>query len=179
MDSRISSTQLEMLPASGLTLKLYPCNSLIAIYSVFFLLLVLSTFLIPLLLWQQLILLIGLSWYGQFMFKKHLLFSHSEAINKLVFTELDWVYIELNNAQIIKADIQRDSLLTEHLVIINFRMRAIRGFFPDIFNHRSVILTANTVNAENFRRLKRYLRLVSFAKIERQIAEDEKTIRDD
>jgi len=175
MDSRILSTQLEKLPASGLTLKLHSCSWLNAIYSVFFLLLLITIFLLPVLLWQQLILITGLCCYGQFMFRKHLLFRHPESVNKLVFTELGWCFIELNNSHIIKADIQRDSILTEYLVIINLRDQDLRSFIPGFLKGYSVSLTANSVGADDFRKLKRYLRLISFAKLEQQSAEDEKT----
>ena len=57
MDLKILSTQLEQLPANGLTLKLKASGWLIAIYSLFFILLVLAIMQLPLLLWQSFLLL--------------------------------------------------------------------------------------------------------------------------
>lgn len=173
MDSGRSSTQFEKLPSSGLTVKLSPCYWLLGIYGLLFLLLVTSVILSPLPPWQQLILVFALCTYGQHLFRKHLLFMLPESVRQLVFTEFDWCYVQFNQGRIIKGNIQRDSIVSEHLVILNLRAQHDLGIFPGVFKRFSVTLTANTVGAEAFRSLKRHLRLLSFAKAETLKAKSE------
>lgn len=190
MDSGILSTQSEKLPAYGLALELkktFIFNGIFAlsdilnlVYMLFFLLLLSALYLLPSLplfstsLAQFFCLAVILVWYGWLLFSKHFLLNHPFSIKKMVFTELGWCYVELKNSQIFKADICSDTILTEHLVILNLTQRLndhpeksflsrIRNF--SFFNHHSVLLTADRLGRNKFRELKRHLRFISFTKI--------------
>ena len=193
MDLGILSTQLEKLPASGLTLELKQTDifsvcscfngglsyALILVYLLFFLVLLTALFLLSLSplfssFWGQfLCLAVILVWYCQQLFRKHFLLSHPHSIQRLVFTELDWCYVQLKNSQVIKAEINQDTILTEHLVILNLTERNLSDcsestFFSRIrhfnyFNTHSVFLTADRLDSKKFRDLKRYLRFISFS----------------
>lgn len=195
MDSGILSTQLEKLPAYGLTLELkgpVVINGslglsyiLSLVYLLFFLLLLSALYLLPLSplfstsLGQFFCLAVILVWYCRQLFNKHFLLKHPFSIQKLVFTELGWCYVELKNSQIFKADICSDTILTEHLVILNLTERAPEELclkdcpaspFASIikkfrfFNKYSVLLTADRLDSNKFREIKRHLRLISFSK---------------
>ena len=196
MDLGILSAQLEKLPASGLRLELkcpdifsgcFGCSgfkgglsyALILVYLLFFLLLFTALYCLPLLplfssFWVQfLCLALVLVWYCQQLLRKHILLNHPHSIKKLVFTELGWCYVQLKNSQIFKADINKDTILTEHLVILNLTERNLRDysestFFSRIrhfsfFNKHSVLLTAGRLDSKKFRDIKRHLRFISFS----------------
>jgi len=167
MDSGILSTQSEKLPASGLTLELNRIPSFImGIYIVFFLLIFIVCYLLTIQFWLFSGVAFVIALYGQFLFRKKLLRNHPDAIKKIVFTELSWCFMLLNNSQIIKADIEPDSILTEHLIILNLNGHSQRNSLSNFFNHYSVLLTASEVGGEKFRQLKRHLRLINFSKKE-------------
>lgn len=182
MDLGILSKQLETLPASGLVVELKNhFHFLDLTYLLFFLVLLFSVFLLPIVFWQATIISIFLFWYCLQLFRRHILLSHPLAINKLVFTELGWCYVQLHNQKIYKADIRSDTILTEHLVILNLTKRdfifdlkqrehIFYGLMSTIkkhqlFNHSVVILTADRLGCDVFRNVKRHLRLVDFIKI--------------
>ena len=92
--------------------------------------------------------------------------THPLAIKKLLFTELGWCYITLNNGRIVKAGIKTDTIATEYIVILNLYGQSDQSALAAFFNNYSVILTAQEVGEEPFRQLKRYLRLINFSKKE-------------
>ncbi len=117
--------------------------------------------------------------YGQRLFRKHLLLNHPAAIKKMVFTELGWCYIQLNDSKIFKADIKRNTILTEHLVILNmieqpgeeasgtnFRLKIRHLFF---LNQYSIFLTRDQLGATKFRDIKCYLRFINYIKKEESL----------
>lgn len=182
MDSGILSVQSEKLPASGLMLEL-KCPLfgerhfgfsyfLSVIYFLFFLLLLYSVYSLPLLPFfpslvvQFLCIAMLLVWYFQYLFRKHFLLTHPFSINKIVFTELGWCYVQLNNSRTFKADIESDTILSEHLVILVLKGRKLKGWRRKMyFNNFSVLLTADRLNNDKFREIKRHLRFISFTKI--------------
>ena len=89
--------------------------------------------------------------------------THPDSIKKLIFTELEWCYVQLNNQQIFKAYIQRHTILSEYLVILNLKSKKELTLFPLIYNY-SVFLNADNIGYEKFREVKRYLRLFQFEK---------------
>lgn len=165
MDSGILSTHTQNLPASGLALELTRVPSFImGIYLVFFLLLLsacyLSTSIFSLFLFTMILIIA----YGQLLFRKNLLRKHPSAIKKIVFTELGWCYVQLNNGRTIKADIDVDSILTEYLIILNLNEHSEDSRNLHFLKYHSVLLTANELGSEKFRKIKRHLRLISFSK---------------
>lgn len=160
MDLRILSTPLEKLPTSGLTLEFKPSKILIGIYSVFLFLLLVAIFISPVILWQRLVMLLIVFWSVQVIFRKYLLLNHPRAIQKLVLTELDWCYVQLKNAQIFKATFLADTVVTEHLVILNLEFNLEKNVLLKCFNRYSVIISAQTLGPDQFRDFKRYLRLL-------------------
>jgi len=113
------NNELDKLPASGLILQLRPVSCLFWIYVCFFSLIILSVLILPVDLWQKIIILLILSVFFQLILRKDLLLKHPQAIQKLVLTELDWCFIQFNNDQLVKANILPNTILTEHLVILN------------------------------------------------------------
>lgn len=165
MDSWMLSTHTKNLPVSGLTLELTRVPSfIIGIYLVFFLLIVIACYLSFPIISVFLLFLLVITSYGQFLLRKSLLRNHPAAVKKLVFTELTWCYVCFNNGRIIKADIDVDSILTEHLIIVNLIEQSEGSIFCDFFKRHSVILTANELGGDLFRRTKRHLRLINFSK---------------
>lgn len=152
------NNEFDKLPASGLILQLRPASRLIWIYVCFFSLTFLSVFILPVDFWQKIVLLLLMSIYYHYILRKDLLLTHSSSIQKLVLTELDWCFIKFNNEHVVKADILANTILTEHLVILNLQNRAARSLF---FRRYSILITAENVGVDNFRKLKRYLRFIS------------------
>ncbi|MCU7833967.1 MAG: hypothetical protein KZQ83_01850 [gamma proteobacterium symbiont of Taylorina sp.] len=155
LNREILSTEVEKLPASGLLLELKPNHWLLEIYLIFFMLVIVSLFLLPVSMWFTFILVIAASTYFQLIFRKYLLFNHPESIQKLVFTELEWCFIQLNNTQILKTVILSDTILSEHLVILNLKNRTKTSVFHGRY---SILITAGSVGRHDFWKLKRYLR---------------------
>ncbi len=185
MDSGILSSQLEKLPACGLAVDLKShFHFLYFIYLIFFLLLILSVFLLPVPLWQAVALGIVLFWFCVQIFGRHIHLYHPSAVKKLVFTEAGWCYVQLNNDKIYKADICTDTILTEHLVILNLKRREIYTQSPHqlmalLYKHKrsSIFLTSERTGRNIFRKVKRHLRLIDFIKINRLKKENgERTI---
>ena len=188
MDSGKLSAQLEMLPASGLTLDLKGSNFLnnendqppglfyvlSFVYLLFFLLLLMALWLLPLQPWLVLFFSVIIIGYCQYLFRKHFLLNYPLSIKKLVFTELGWCYVQLNNSQVFKANIESDTILTEHLVLLNLRKHHVSeydSFFGRIKSngfskHYSVLLTSDRLGGERFREIKRHLRFISFSQKE-------------
>ncbi|MCU7939804.1 MAG: hypothetical protein KZQ64_01595 [gamma proteobacterium symbiont of Bathyaustriella thionipta] len=165
MDLRKLSAHAKNLPASGLTLELKRVPSfIIAVYLLFGLLIVTACYISLPNFGLFLCTILVIVAYGQFILRKSLLRKHQTAIKYLVFTELGWCYVQLNNDKIFKADIDVDSILTEHLIILNFNEHSAVSIFSSIFNHYSVLLTASELGDENFRKVKRHLRLINFSK---------------
>lgn len=152
------NNEFDKLPASGLILQLRPAPRLIWIYMCFFSLTFLSVLILPIDFWQKIVLLLLMSGYYYFILRKDLLLSHSKSIQKLVLTELDWCFIKFNNDQVVKANILAHTILTEHLVILNLQDRTGQALF---FKRYSIVITAESVGVDNFRKLKRYLRFIS------------------
>lgn len=187
MDSGKLSKQLEMLPASGLTIELkspdlfchYPGLAcfLSFFYLLFFLLLLVALSLLEINSWLFVSLVLFLSAYCFILFRQHLLLNHPSSIKKLVFTEQGWCYVQLNNLQVFKADIESDTILTEHLVILNLIEHDLAEFemaekkdllfkkigFYFAKNH-SLFLTADRLGKKKFKETKRLLRFISFSK---------------
>jgi hypothetical protein len=190
MDSGKLSAQLETLPASGLTLDLKGVDFfnhendqppglfyvLSFVYLLFFLLLLITLSVLPLQTWQVLFFSVIIIGYCQYLFRRHFLLNYPLSIKKLVFTELGWCHVQLNNSQVFKADIESDTILTEHLVLLNLRKHHVSehdSFFGRIksdgfSNHYSVILTADRLGSERFREIKRHLRFISFSQKEHE-----------
>ncbi|WP_214660578.1 hypothetical protein [sulfur-oxidizing endosymbiont of Gigantopelta aegis] len=107
-----------------------------------------------------------LAFYCQIIFRQHILLSLPSAIKQLVFTELGWCYVQLNNDRVFKADISEDTILTEHLVILNLKPQSPESLWQklNILNQHSIILTKNRLTKEKFRELKRHLRFINFHK---------------
>ena len=145
----------DKLPASGLILELKSSPLLIKVYIVFFILLLLSLALLPLPVWLIICLVLIVSGYFQLIFRKHLLLSHPESINKLVFTDMDWCFVQLNNSKILKATILPETILTEHLVILNLKDITKQRLFSGNYY---LLITAYSVSGNIFWQLKRYLR---------------------
>jgi len=160
-------TEDEKIPASGLSLNLTRAATyIIVIYSLFFWLILTACYLsIPIISLFFCISLIILA-YAQLLFSKSMFRTHPLAIKKLLFTELGWCYITLNNGRIVKAGIKTDTIATEYIVILNLYGQSDQSALAAFFNNYSVILTAQEVGEEPFRQLKRYLRLINFSKKE-------------
>ena len=158
-NKRIFDSQLENLPASGLRLDLTASSLLLTVYMVFFILILVSLILLPISIWLIVILLISVSAYFQFIFRKNLLLNHPESIDKLVFTDMDWCFVLLKNNTILKASILPNSILTEHLVILNLKSIVQKNYF---FGHSSLLITSHSVANNQFWQLKRYLRFKKF-----------------
>ncbi|MCW8931044.1 MAG: hypothetical protein OQL19_12495 [Gammaproteobacteria bacterium] len=114
-------------------------------------------------------------WYCQHIYRKQFLFNVPSSVKKIVFTELGWCYVQLNNSYIFKADIASDTVLTEKLVILNLVERRsndsvsspIQLIGHSIFSkNQSVLLTADRLGCDKFREIKRHLRFISFNKTE-------------
>ena len=160
-------TKDEKIPSSGLNIDLTRAASyIIVIYSVFFLLILTVCYLVIPIISLFLCVIMIIIAYAQLLFSKSLLRTHPLAIKKLIFTELGWCYIKLNNGRIIKADIQTDTIVSEHIVILNLHEQSDQSLLAAFFKHYSVILTAQELGAEPFRKVKRYLRLINFSKKE-------------
>jgi len=149
------SVGIEKLPASGLLLKLQPDSRLLSIYVIFFILLIISLFLLPIANWLIIVLMVVISAYFQWIFRQFLLLNHPKSVNQLVFTEKGWCLLQLNNDQILKMTILADTILTEHLVILNLKKMNDNSF---IFSQYHVLISANSVGKDKFWALKRYLR---------------------
>ena len=152
------NNEFDKLPASGLILQLTSAPRLIWIYVCFFSLTFLSVFILPIDFWQKIVLLLLMSTYYHFILRKDLLLNHPNSIQKLVLTELDWCFIKFNNDHVVKANILANTILTENLVILNLQNRAVKSLF---FKRYSILITAENVGVDNFRKLKRYLRFIS------------------
>ena len=173
MDSGTLSAQLEKLPASGLTLKLHSSPLLIKAYLIFFLLLLTAVFLLAIPLWQWLLIMVALTGYFQYLFRKDILLNHDRSAATLVLTELDWCYIQLKNGQVIKADIRANTVLTEFVVILNLQASSASSSpFLGFFRTYSVILTADSIGTHYFRQLKRYLRFINLNKPVDEVQEE-------
>lgn len=158
------STHMQKLPASGLMLELTRVPTfLVGIYLIFFALIASACYL-SLSMLMFLMLLPVVAAYGQFLLRKNLLRSHPSAFKKLVFTELGWCYVCLNDGRIIKADIDVDSIVSEHLILLNLTEQKETAHLFAFFHHYSVILTAGELGCEQFRRAKRHLRLINFSR---------------
>lgn len=151
------NNELDKLPASGLILQLRPASSLLWIYVCFFSLILLSVLILPVDLWQKISILLILCAFFQLILRKDLLLKHPKSIQKLVLTELHWCFIQFNNDQLVKATILSNTLLTEHLVILNLQNRSLKSLF---FKQYSIVITAESIGKDNFRKLKRYLRFM-------------------
>ncbi|MBE9527588.1 MAG: hypothetical protein IME94_11520 [Proteobacteria bacterium] len=156
LNLQLAEIQLEKLPSSGLILDLKPAQLLLKVYLGFFILLLISLALLPIPNWMIVVLILLLSFYFQFMFRKHLLLNHPKSIDKLVFTDMDWCFVQLNNSKILKATILPETILTEHLVILNLKELSSQGFFSGNYH---LLITATSVTDNYFWQLKRYLRL--------------------
>lgn len=159
LNSGLLDIEPESLPASGLTLDLKANPWLMKLYLVFFVLLIVSLSLLPISFFQIGIVIILSIAYFQFIFRKYLLLNHPESIEKVVFTDMDWCFIQLKNAKIFKATILPDSILTEHLVILNLKKITKKNNF---LGHYSVLITHRSVDNNKFWLLKRYLRFKKF-----------------
>lgn len=165
MDTGILSLTTQQLPASGLNIRLNKVPAMIMVtYLLFFALLVTACCLaITQPGWcLGTILLIGV--YARLLFSKHLCRTHPRGIKQLVFTELGWCYVQFNDENLIKADIERDSIVSEHLVILNLKERSESSAIVSFFYRHSLVLTANELGHMKFRQLKRHLRLINCAK---------------
>ncbi len=107
-----------------------------------------------------------LSLYCFYLYRRYFLLNHPESIKRLVITELGWCHVQLKNTQIFKADIDSDSILCEHLVILNLNRK--KSEEPTIliqclnyFKIYSIFLTAGRIGNNKFREIKRYLRLLN------------------
>jgi len=137
------------------------------------LLLLISVILLPISPWQWLLIMVGLTGYFQYLFRKDILLNHDRSPATLVMTELDWCYIRLKNGQVIKADIRGNTVLTEFVVILNLQASS-TSFSPLLRFSKtySVILTADSVGTHNFRQLKRYLRFKTLNKPVDEVQEE-------
>lgn len=165
LSTQLLAIELEKLPASGLILEFQSSPFLLKVYLVFFVLLLVSLSLLPISVWFIAIVTMILLFYFQLMFRRHLLLSHPESIQKLVLTEMGWCFIQLNNSQIIKAAILPDSVLSEHLVILNLKDVSENSVFKLSLSKQSIffrkyhiLITADSVGENKFWQLKRYLR---------------------
>ena len=163
----MDKTREEKIPASGLTLHLTRVPLVIfMIYGVFFSLLIYACYLsipsLSLFLCSVFILLA----YSQRLFRKELLRNHPLSIKTIVFTELEWCYIQLKSGSIIKVNINMNSILSEQLVILNFKKYSDNSGCFRMLQHYSVILTVQELGCEPFRQVKRSLRLINFFKKE-------------
>lgn len=164
-DSGTLSIPSELPINSGYTVTLKPSKRLIVVYSVFVALLSIAVGIAAINSGLKLILLSGIAVYIVFLFKKYLLMSHPDSIIKLTLTDFNWCFVCYKNNKIIKADILPDSVLTQHLVILNLKpLRANTGFkrfMPPLFGRESVLLTRGRTGPTVFRDLKRHLRLLN------------------
>ncbi|MCP3850017.1 MAG: hypothetical protein GY694_07240 [Gammaproteobacteria bacterium] len=165
------SKQLENLPASGLTLELKNhfkgiAFALSIVYIIFCLLLVIALLILatPFTLdkWPFGFLFVVIFWYCLTLFKKNFLMIHPDSIIKLVFTELGWCHVQFKNLCITKANVQADTVLTEHLVILNLKGHSEQKKWPFISNGYSIFVTADRIGHDKFREFRRYLRFISF-----------------
>ena len=155
LNIQLADIELEKLPSSGLILDLKPAQLLLKVYLGFFILILLSLVLLPISYGLIILLIIIVSAYFQFILRKHLLLNHPESINKLVFTDMDWCFVQLNNSKIFKATILAETILTEHLVILNLKDITKQNFFLGNYH---LLITAGSVSDHYFWQLKRYLR---------------------
>ena len=167
-DSGTLSILSELPINSGFTISLRPSKRLIMIYSVFVILLSIAVGIAHINLGLKLILFSGAAVYIVFLFKKHLFMSHPDAIIRITLTDFNWCFVCYKNNKVIKADIMPDSILTEHLVILNLRpLRENTGFQAirqQLSGRESVLLTRGRTGTTVFRDLKRRLRLLNFNK---------------
>jgi hypothetical protein len=84
---------------------------------------------------------------------QHVLFTHPYSISKLIFTELDWCFLQFNNGHIEKLSILSQSCLISGLVVMSFGQQK-AGIQ---WQTRSLVLNAEMVGSEQFRQLKRQL----------------------
>lgn len=151
---QLADIELKELPSGGLVLELNSSHLLLIMYIAFFMLILLSLSLLPIPVWLIIFLLMTVSAYFQFMFRKHLLLNLPESINKLVFTDTDWCFVQLNNSRILKATILPETILTEHLVILNVKEVSKKG---SLYGNYHILITALSVTENKFWQLKRYL----------------------
>ena len=154
-NTKLAEPAVDKLPASGLILEMKSSPLLIKLYIGFFILILLALALLALPVWLIIIFILIISAYFQLLFRQHLLLSHPESIKKLVFTDMDWCFVQLNNARILKATILPDTILTEHLVILNLKDVTKTGFLSGNYH---LLITAHSVSGNLFWQLKRYLR---------------------
>ncbi len=167
MDSELLFTELEKLPASGLTIELKSDRYLLVIYLFFFVLLLTSVLLLPLSIWLIILFMLGLSAFFQLLIRKCFLLNHPDSVKKITFTEVNWCFIQLNNSKVLKAKILPETVLTEFIVILNLQdteksSQPIlkRVFFANYY----ILITAQSIGIENFWKLKRYLRFKHLTK---------------
>ncbi len=163
----MDKTIKEKIPASGLTIHLTQVPFVIlVIYGIFFVLLVYACYLsIPIFSVFLCSVLIILA-YSQRLLRKDLLRSHPLSIKTMLLSELGGCVIQLNRGDIIKLDINMNSILSEQLVILNFTEHSEDLGYFRFLQHYSVLLTAQELGYEPFRQVKRYLRLINFFKKE-------------
>ncbi len=100
------------------------------------------------------------------LFKKQLLMIHPRAICQLALTDFNWCFVCYKNNRIFKANILPDSILMEHLVILNLKPQRNKSglgrLLEYFFGRESVLITRDRVGTEHFRDLKRRLKLIDF-----------------
>ncbi len=140
------------------------------IFLLFYTLLLFAVFFLPLNSLLAVCLLVCLSIYCFYLLRKYFLINHPYSIKKIIFTELGWCYVQLNNYEVFKAEVDSDTILSEHLVILNL-IRIKNGnqsLFKKIFiflNRDSVFITADRIGKKKFREIKRYFRFINFSNI--------------
>jgi signal transduction histidine kinase len=143
----------------GVHYSLYLC------YLLFLWVLIFTLFLLPLLLWQLILLVSFVFIYYWILLTKHFWLSHPYAIKKIVLTELNECYVQFKNDQIVHAHIVEDTILMEYFVLLNFQIVSKQLTQQSCYSYynpmpSSVFLTADRVNSEHFRKIKCYLRFL-------------------
>jgi hypothetical protein len=159
----VDTDSINELPNYGLLIEFSQASMLIKIlYVIIFISVLFALYLTNMPFFALLFCSLGVLFYGYYLFKKHLLRHHNNAIKRLLFTELDWCYMQFFDQHIIKVMVHKNTILSEHLVILNLARHPVHKKWYDYFNHYSIIITAEEVGSDTFRELKRTLRLLQF-----------------
>ena len=147
------SRQSEKLPANGLLLDIRPSGKLLIIYCVFVLSLLSAVLILQVPVIYKLVLLIICICFSIKILRQHLLFTHPLSIHRLLITELDFCFAQLNNGQIKKLSILAQSCLIDKLVVLSMGHEKMGMQWQTC----SLLVNADMVGSERFRQLKRQL----------------------
>ncbi len=161
----IDTDAVNELPNYGLLIEFSQASMVIkVVYVIIFMSVLFALYLTNMPLFALLFCSLGVLSYGYYLFKKHLFRRHNHAIKRLLFTELDWCYMQFSDQRIIRATVDENTILSEHLVILNLARYPVpvHKKWYDYFTHYSILITAEEVGSDTFRELKRSLRLLQF-----------------